>query len=412
MDMDVRRARGLAILLAAAALLTGALAGQAGAVTAKPPKPLKMHPAAVKEATATVPFSEQLSASGGTAPYKYSLASGQLPEGLSISPEGLISGTPTKAQSANYTIEVADAEAHTGSATYLQKVQLGVLPTKPAKTAAFGNAFTPLSAAGGSGPFAFSLAAGTMPEGVLLVSFKAGETALDGTPLVAGTYTFRLEAKDESTGETGERLYRWKIPLAMSPSSGEHLPEATVGHSYHATFNAEGGSHYSYEIIEGELPEGLSLEQEENVEAINGTPGKAETQKITVLAKDNATGLTAKARYTITVAPFAFPKGADVLEEENLGGDELLGRDDVFLTLKHEKNGVATGTMEDRDGSTGVWKLTVATGNLVFNWPEVNHSGGFTYEGQCNLQPEEGEPRCSGVTGTGVWSLHPFRPAT
>jgi hypothetical protein len=399
--MDVLLARPRVVSLAiAAALVLVVLPGAAGAAG---PKPLKLKPPTAKVATATVPFSEQLSTSGGTPPYTYSKSLGELPEGLSLSPEGLISGTPAKAQIATYTAKVTDAEEHTASITYVQKVQLDLLPLKLAKVPALGNEYTPLSAAGGPGPFAFSLAAGTMPEGVELVSFNPGETVLDGIPFVAGTYTFILGAKDESTGETGERVYKLKVPLSMSPASGEHLPEGVVGHPYVGSFSASGGSDYAYEIVEGHLPEGLSLEQEENVDEIRGTPGKAETQKITVQATDTRNGLTAKAKYTIAIGPFGFPKGLDVLEEENLEGDELRGRDDVFLTLKHEKGGVATGAMEDSDGSTGVWSLTVATGHIVFNWPEHEHTGGLTYEGHCELEPEV--EQCTGQIGESVWTL-------
>ena len=363
----------------------------------------------MKLATATVPFSEQLGASGGTPPYTYSLALGTLPEGLTMSPEGLISGTPAKAQIATYTVKVTDAQERTASATYLQKVQLDLLPLKLGKVPAFGNENTPLSAVGGPGPFAFSLAAGTMPEGIELVSFGPGETVLDGIPFVAGTYTFILGAKDESTGETGERVYKLKVPLSMSPQSGEHLPEGIVGHSYVGSFSASGGSNYTYEITEGHLPEGLSLEQEENVEEIKGTPGKAETQKITVLATDTRNGLTAKAKYTIVVAPFGFPRGRDVLQEAELDG-EGKGLDEVFLTEKHEKAGVATGTMFDGGGSTGTWSLEVATGKLVFKWPVNEHSAGIVYEGKCHLFNPEEEEQCLGMGEGFGWVLKAAEP--
>lgn len=407
MDRLLERPRALFLAIAAACLLAPA---SASAVTIVKAKPLKFKTAGVNLATATVPFSQQLAVSGGTPPYTYSLQSGQLPEGLTLSPEGLISGTAEHSGFSMYTVEVRDSgePAQTATMTYKQFVQLDVLPKKLSKTSAWNPAYTPLSAAGGSGSYSFSLVEGELPEGVELVRFGGGETVIDGDPFVAGTYAFTIEARDESTGYTGQRRYKWKIPLSMSPPSGEALPEAVVGHSYYATFDAMGGSDYHYEIIEGELPEGLSLEQEENSEAIKGTPGKAETQKITVLATDLENGLTAKAKYTIAVAPFAFPKGRDVLEEENLEGDELKGRDEIFFQLHREKAGVATGTMIDSDGSTGTWRLDVATGQLSFNWPEFEHTGGLAYEGHCNLQEE----RCSGASSEFAWSLTPSRPGT
>ncbi len=49
-----------------------------------------------------------LQASGGTPGYTWSLASGSLPSGLSLSSAGVISGKPTAAGTANFTVQVAD----------------------------------------------------------------------------------------------------------------------------------------------------------------------------------------------------------------------------------------------------------------------------------------------------------------
>lgn len=46
---------------------------------------------------------------GGTAPYTFELSGGTLPEGLTLSSDGTISGTPTTAESDNFTFAVVDA---------------------------------------------------------------------------------------------------------------------------------------------------------------------------------------------------------------------------------------------------------------------------------------------------------------
>jgi hypothetical protein len=57
-------------------------------------------------------YSAQLEASGGTAPYTWSLQSGSsLPTGLTLSPAGLISGTPTAAGTDTIVIQVTDSGA-------------------------------------------------------------------------------------------------------------------------------------------------------------------------------------------------------------------------------------------------------------------------------------------------------------
>jgi subtilisin family serine protease len=58
----------------------------------------------------------QLSASGGTAPYSWSVSG--LPAGLSASSSGAITGTPTTAGTSSVTATVTDAAGKTGSATF------------------------------------------------------------------------------------------------------------------------------------------------------------------------------------------------------------------------------------------------------------------------------------------------------
>jgi hypothetical protein len=54
-------------------------------------------------------YSFQLAGSGGTPPYVFSLVSGSLPDGLTLSSTGLISGTPTAAGTSNFVLGIHDA---------------------------------------------------------------------------------------------------------------------------------------------------------------------------------------------------------------------------------------------------------------------------------------------------------------
>jgi Bacterial Ig domain/Putative Ig domain/Immunoglobulin domain/Right handed beta helix region len=67
-------------------------------------------------ATLSGAYSATLSASGGTTPYAWSLASGSLPTGLTLSSAGTISGTPTSAGSFPFTVQVTDTASHSASA--------------------------------------------------------------------------------------------------------------------------------------------------------------------------------------------------------------------------------------------------------------------------------------------------------
>jgi hypothetical protein len=64
-------------------------------------------------------YSTALSASGGTPNYRYQIAGGGLPSGLSMTTAGIISGTPTTTGTYSVTIEALDSSnpVHTGTAT-------------------------------------------------------------------------------------------------------------------------------------------------------------------------------------------------------------------------------------------------------------------------------------------------------
>ena len=63
-------------------------------------------------------YSTTLSAAGGTSPYTWAVTAGSLPTGLSLSSGGVLSGTPTVAQTTTPTIKVTDSAAANISAVF------------------------------------------------------------------------------------------------------------------------------------------------------------------------------------------------------------------------------------------------------------------------------------------------------
>src|SRR5205085_9887357 len=72
---------------------------------------LAISTAALAPVSTGVAVMQQLSASGGVAPYLWSLRSGTLPPGLLLSPSGSISGSPTTVGSYSFTVRVSDSAA-------------------------------------------------------------------------------------------------------------------------------------------------------------------------------------------------------------------------------------------------------------------------------------------------------------
>jgi Putative Ig domain len=396
------RTIGLVVWTAAllAALLLSATAATASLVAVKP---LKIKPEALKLATATETYAQNLNATGGTAPYTFSLESGSPPEGIALSPSGELAGTPTTAGTSTFTVLATDSSspARSVTKTYALTVQLDVGPKSMHKVKADHSPSVPLTAMGGSGSYEFTLASGSLPGGMGVQS-EPGFNGLTGTPFFAGTYTFAIQAKDKSTGLTGTRSYKWKIALNMS-SEGGRQPEGVVGKSYFATANVVGGSgNYTYEVTEGALPEGLVLGQEQTSATFSGAPGKAETAKFTLTGTDTETGATVSANYSLTVRSIGFPRFVK-LEEKDAEGN-VLGSDFVFFQIVREAKGIAHGTMEDANGASGTWTYGVATNSIHFDWPKIEGSEGSHYSGTCDQAAEE----CSGTQPSGTFTLRNF----
>jgi hypothetical protein len=64
------------------------------------------------------PYNQTITASGGTGPYTFTVSSGTLPQGLTLASDGSLTGTPTQAEVANFTVTATDSTNCTGSLAY------------------------------------------------------------------------------------------------------------------------------------------------------------------------------------------------------------------------------------------------------------------------------------------------------
>ncbi len=148
-----------------------------------------------------VAYASALTATGGVAPYTFSISIGALPPGLSLnSSTGAITGTPTRTGTYNFTAQVVDSKGNTATASCSIVVSPAALTLSgPTATAQVGIAYSSvLNAAGGVAPYTFSITGGALPPGLTL---NTSTGAITGTPTTVGTYNFTAQVVD-SKGNT------------------------------------------------------------------------------------------------------------------------------------------------------------------------------------------------------------------
>lgn len=215
---------------------TGCQDVQTGSFTIVCPS-ISITPATISAGTRNTAYNQSFSAAGGAAPYNWSLSAGTLPQGLTLSPAGQLSGTPTQNGNFNFTVRATDANNCTGTLSYalIINIDCQTITLNPA-TLPGGAAGTDynqtLTALGGTAPYSFSVTAGSLPGGLTLTS---GGT-LSGTPTSAGAFNFTVTAAD-ANGCMGTRSYTVNIQPAcpavtsISPTSGASGSSVTINGS-------------------------------------------------------------------------------------------------------------------------------------------------------------------------------------
>ncbi|HEY3488540.1 MAG TPA: putative Ig domain-containing protein [Candidatus Deferrimicrobiaceae bacterium] len=329
---------------------------------------------------ATLPYRQQLTATGGTLPQTWSVIDGALPPGLALNAStGAITGVPSATGVYSFTPMVTD---NTGWMAYRPAISLSVynpldvLPYTVPPAMAGVPYRIPLVNRGGSGPFAWSITDGVLPAGL---SLNPATGEISGTPATAGTSSFTVGIRD-SGSLTGSRSYTLNVTERLTIAQTLPLPTWTMVNSpFAAEALASGGTPpYAWSLSTGALPPGIILNSNGATGYVNGAAAASGQYMFTLQATD-ANGFTAPLPGSVTVydilrissppvLPAGMPGGSYNTTISPSGGLPPYGWTLASGTLPAGltfANGVVSGLPEATGSSSFTVQVTDSLGNVA-----------------------------------------------
>jgi hypothetical protein len=253
---------------------------------------------AVSIGTAGSPFSQTFTQSGANGTATFSVASGTLPSGLTLSPSGILSGTPTQTGTFPVTVKVTDSNGCTGTGpTYNLVVACQTITvTNPAtSTGTVGTAFSQTFTQSGANGTATFTTSSSLPSGLTL----SASGVLSGTPSQTGSFPIVVSVTDSNgctgTGATYTLVIACQVITVTNPANNT----GTVDAPFSATFTQSGANGTATFSTSSTLPAGLTLSSSG---VLSGTPQVPGTFPITVTVTDSNGCTGTGPTYTLTIA--------------------------------------------------------------------------------------------------------------
>jgi hypothetical protein len=225
---------------------------------------------------------------------------------------GATSQTYVATASGNYTV-IVTTNGCASAASAATTVTVNVITVNPATlpSGTVGLNYNQSVSATPAGTYSFSLTGGALPAGL---SLNSSTGAITGLPTTNGSFNFTITAT--GGGCTGSRNYTVAIGCpAISFTTTSPLPTGMAGVAYSQTINVTPAGSYTFSVVTGTLPSGLTLNSSTGV--ISGTPAVNGTYNFTVKAQASA-DCNATQAYTlvivcptVTVNPASLPNGTN-----------------------------------------------------------------------------------------------------
>ncbi len=300
--------------------------------------------------TLNTPYATTLSATGGTAPYSWTVTAGTLPAGLTLSTTGILSGTPTAAGTSMFTVQAMDSASTPQTATAPLTLVIGVgtltVTTTSLPSGYVGTAYVAqLAASGGAPPYTWSATAGSLPAGIML----SATGLLSGTP--------------GSVSSTS--------PTFTAMDSGGHSASSALALTINAATGTVPDNYYSF-VFAGTAPQGTPLTT--NGIAINGTIKIQSGQVVSGYYDEN------------------FNTNAPVLKAPLSGGNLVLGANGLGQLVLTTANGTMTFALAS--------PASVSTGGLTpIRMIEYDDATGAGSRGSGVIDPTPPNPTTGDISG-------------
>ena len=254
--------------------------------------------------------------SGGTGALTWTVTQGAVPPGLTLSPDGWLSGTPTTVGSFAFTVTATDSAqpamsgSHPFNVTISTPAPLVIDPGQSPPTGVHSTSYYfTFTATGGYLPLSWTVTAGTLPPGLTLDSYGT----LSGTPTQASStpFAFTVTVTDSSTPTVATNSVAYAITISEPPPpsiNGTPPPTATVGSPYSFQFSlSDGLAPFVWSSPTASMG-GLAVSPDG---VLSGTPSTAGIFPITLTVKDALNQSSPVTPFTVRIA-MARPEAAFV----------------------------------------------------------------------------------------------------
>ena len=251
----------------------------------------------------------------GEAPYIWEHLGGDLPPGLNLNADGVLSGIPSATGTYSFSVRATNEHGSDTKLFTLSIFRLPVITTTTLGYARLGNGYSAQLTAIGSLPITWFITDGRLPTGL---SLNQNTGIISGEPAERGIFTFTVVATN-NVGASNPVTFTIEAGSALAIITASPLPNGILSIPYvPLTFQAEGldeSYNYTWSWVAqtgSSFPPGLTLNGTTGV--LSGIPTAIGTYNVNVTISNNIN--------SSTTAPFTITIGAPpiITSVPNLGG--------------------------------------------------------------------------------------------